>query len=209
MNHEMDPGLRKTARELSGRIPTPGPEQLDRSKRRVLQWYAETAAEIGWSVLTTPMGSLFFAASYQGLVQVSFTEEEAAFLRELDPRCRLLRDPTWLAPYRDQLEGYFEGKLPEFNLKVDTSGMTDFQRQVLTTIQAIPLGEVWTYAQVASAVNSPSAARAVGQALARNPIPIVLPCHRVIASDGSLGGYAGGLERKRRLLQLENALGSA
>ncbi len=110
-----------------------------------------------------------------------------------------------LAPYRSQLSDYFAGELNQFSLPIDLTRLTDFQKRVLTTIARIPSGAVWSYRQVAEAIGKPRAARAVGQALGSNPLPIVLPCHRVIASDGTLGGYTGGLLIKRKLLKIEGA----
>jgi methylated-DNA-[protein]-cysteine S-methyltransferase len=107
-----------------------------------------------------------------------------------------------------QLREYFAGDRSNFNLPVDISQLTPFQRSVLDVACRIAPGQVWTYHRVAQELGRPRSSRPVGGALARNPIPIVIPCHRVIASDGSLGGYSGGsgLEAKRWLLQLEGAL---
>jgi methylated-DNA-[protein]-cysteine S-methyltransferase len=196
--------LGETLRQMA---PSPSREGLHRSRRRLMDWYQGNALEVGWTRMDTPLGDLMLAATKEGLVRISFVGDEVDFLHGFDSRHRLLRDPAWLEPCQTQLERYFQGELDSFDLKVDTSGMTDFQREVLDAIRAIPKGDVWTYAQVASAIHKPAAARAVGQALAKNPIPIVLPCHRVIASDGGLGGYAGGLKRKRRLLMLEGVAG--
>ena len=107
-----------------------------------------------------------------------------------------------------QLREYFAGKRRRFDLPVDLSALTPFQRSVLGITCRIAPGKVWTYHRVAKAMRRPHSSRPVGQALARNPIPIVIPCHRVIASDGALRGYSGGsgLKAKRWLLQLEGAL---
>lgn len=105
----------------------------------------------------------------------------------------------------NQLRQYFLGRRWRFDLPIDLSSLTPFQREVLAVTSRIPKGKVWSYRQVAQAMGRPKASRAVGQALGRNPIPIVIPCHRVIASDGSLGGYCGsaGLDIKRWLLRHE------
>ncbi|HBY09431.1 MAG TPA: [Fe-S]-binding protein [Chloroflexi bacterium] len=104
-----------------------------------------------------------------------------------------------------QVQEYLEGQRTRFDLPTDLSVLTDFQRQVLNATQQIPRGRIATYMDIALKIGKPKAVRAVGQALGRNPIPIVIPCHRVIASDGSLGGYSGGggLETKGKLLKLE------
>jgi methylated-DNA-[protein]-cysteine S-methyltransferase len=168
-------------------------------------WFESAAPTIVWQRWSTPIGPLFLAAGGEGLIRISYQESQAAFLAELDRRARLVEDPEVLAPYRRQLADYFAGERDRFSLPLDLSRLTDFQKRVLTTIGRIPAGAVWSYRQVAEAIGKPKAARAVGQALGSNPLPIVLPCHRVIASDGSLGGYAGGLPIKRRLLKLEGA----
>ncbi len=102
----------------------------------------------------------------------------------------------------DQLAAYFAGQLTEFDLPLAATG-TQFQRTVWAALQQIPFGETWSYGQLASKIGNPAAVRAVGLANGRNPIAVVVPCHRVIGSDGSLTGYGGGLERKRFLLDLE------
>jgi methylated-DNA-[protein]-cysteine S-methyltransferase len=105
-----------------------------------------------------------------------------------------------------QLADYFAGRLTEFDLPLDPAG-TDFQRQVWTALRTIPYGQTWSYAQLAEKIGRASAVRAVGLANSKNPIAVVIPCHRVIGSDGSLTGYGGGLDRKRFLLDLESAGG--
>jgi methylated-DNA-[protein]-cysteine S-methyltransferase len=121
-------------------------------------------------------------------------------------------DPTWrrssdaYSDAAEQLARYFTGELREFTLELDLVG-TPFQREVWSLLAAIPYGETWTYGELASRAGNPAASRAVGAANGRNPIPIVLPCHRVIGSDGSLVGFGGGLEAKRALLELEARAG--
>lgn len=102
----------------------------------------------------------------------------------------------------DELAAYFAGRLTEFSLPLDPAG-TQFQRQVWAALQQIPYGETWSYSQLAAKIGNPAAVRAVGLANGRNPIAVVIPCHRVIGANGSLTGYGGGLDRKRYLLDLE------
>ncbi len=129
-------------------------------------------------------------------------------MAELDPLARTEHSPEALAPIAGQLRDYFEGSRASFDVPLDLSRVTPFQLSVLQAVRTIPAGTVWTYGQMARAIGKPQASRAVGQALGRNPVPVVIPCHRVIAGDGSLGGYSGGggLASKRLLLDLEGAL---
>ncbi|MFF0079003.1 methylated-DNA--[protein]-cysteine S-methyltransferase [Streptomyces canus] len=111
-------------------------------------------------------------------------------------------DDGWCKEAQDQLTAYFEGELKEFNLEVSLHG-TAFQRRVWEQLRRIPHGETRTYGELADALGNPKASRAVGLANGRNPIGIIVPCHRVVGADGSLTGYGGGLERKQRLLDFE------
>jgi methylated-DNA-[protein]-cysteine S-methyltransferase len=168
----------------------------------------ETASRIQWDVMASPLGALYMALSDGGLCRVDFGVGEAAFLRKLDPLARTEQNKEALAPIARQLGEYFAGARSCFDLALDLSRLTPFQRRVLEATQRIPAGAVWTYGRLARAIGRPKASRAVGQALRRNPVPIVIPCHRVVASDGSLGGYSGGggLASKRWLLRFEGAL---
>lgn len=123
-----------------------------------------------------------------------------------DPRgtdARLVKDDARMAPLRRELEEYLAGDRTRFDFAIDFDEGTDFQRTVWRTLGTIPFGETWSYAQLARAIGKPTAFRAVGGANGRNPIAIVLPCHRVIGADGSLTGFGGGLEWKRALLTIE------
>lgn len=170
--------------------------------------FEQTAPLIRWDVFDSPLGPFYVAASKAGLVQIAFGEGEEAFLNRFDPHVRLVRNAAALAPITARLRAYFENPTIPLDLPVDLSGTSPFQRLVLEAIRRIPAGAVWTYRQVAEALGKPAASRAVGQALAHNPVPIVIPCHRVIGSDGSLTGYGGGggIATKRWLLQHEGAL---
>ena len=111
-------------------------------------------------------------------------------------------DPDAFAEVADQLDAYFAGDLTEFTVALDVTG-TDFQRRVWAALRLIPYGETWSYGELARHLGNPGASRAVGLANGRNPVGIIVPCHRVVGADGSLTGYAGGVDRKRLLLQLE------
>ena len=119
---------------------------------------------------------------------------------------RVLRAPKPIDAARRELDEYFEGKRHSFDLPVDVALLADFNRRVLRELARVPYGEVVTYGELAARSARPRAARAVGMVMNRNPLPIVLPCHRVIGANGKLTGYAGGLERKETLLRLEGAI---
>jgi len=149
----------------------------------------------------SPVGPLFLAASAKGLVRLEFE----ARMQKLNAKTVQLRESKpALASYLRELDEYFAGKRREFSLPLDLRG-TDFQLACWHALLAIPYGETRTYSDIAQAIGHPRAYRAVGMANNRNPIAIVVPCHRVIASNGSLCGYGGGLDLKRQLLDLEQA----
>jgi methylated-DNA-[protein]-cysteine S-methyltransferase len=162
----------------------------------------------------SPIGPLFLAASEKGLVALEF-DARLPGQQSIRPNPRHLREekkifrfedsPRLMRPYLAELENYFSGERREFTFPLDLRGR-DFQLACWRALLAIPYGETRTYADVARAVGKPNAFRAVGMANNRNPIAIVVPCHRVIASNGTLCGYGGGLDVKRKLLELEGAL---
>jgi len=193
---------------LKNALGTPPTAATASSRRRVEAWFAQTAPLCQWDVVESPLGALYVAAREGRLCSVDFGVSEETFVSRLDPLARSRRDPAALAHITGQLRTYFGDAHFQFDLPLDLERLTPFQRHVLTTIRRIPVGSVWTYGQVAHAIGKPKASRAVGQALGRNPVPIVIPCHRVIAGDGSLGGYSGGggLTSKRLLLQMEGVL---
>ncbi len=165
--------------------------------------------EIAWALIDTPLGRLTAAATGRGVVTLSFEDPAVVGGRltsRLSPRIR--ERPDRLAQLRRELDEYFTGRRRRFDVPVDLRLVGGFGQAVLQAAAAIPYGQVITYAEVAAAAGRPAAARAAGNALARNPIPIVVPCHRVVRSGGAVGGYAGGQEAKERLLRLE-ACGSA
>jgi len=164
--------------------------------------------DVAYDVADSPVGPLLVAASTRGLCRISFDPEPE---REVDALARafgtrVLRAPSGVDLVRRELDEYFEGRRREFDLDVDLSPLPAFQRDVLEELVRVPYGNVDTYGGLARRIGRPRAARAVGGALNRNPIPIVVPCHRIVGSTGNLVGYAGGLERKRTLLGLEGAI---
>lgn len=166
------------------------------------------------TLFSSPIGPLFLAASDKGLVALEF-DARLPGQQSVRPNPRNLRkeqrkvafdqSPAAMRPYEVQLEEYFSRMRREFTFPLDLRG-TSFQLACWRALSAIPYGETRTYADIARAIGKPHAFRAVGMANNRNPLAIVVPCHRVIASDGTLCGYGGGLDVKRRLLELEGAL---
>src|ERR671931_135752 len=167
----------------------------------------EGLLDVAYASVDSPLGPLVVAATPKGLVRVSYSEfrGEDEVLEELARRVspRVLEAPTRLDPVRRELDEYFEGRREEFDIPIDWSYLAGFTREVLRATAAIPFGDVSTYAGVAAAAGSPRATRAAGNALGANPMPVIVPCHRVLRTGGGLGGYTGGIERKRFLLQLE------
>ncbi|MEU0370248.1 methylated-DNA--[protein]-cysteine S-methyltransferase [Streptomyces sp. NPDC006283] len=166
-----------------------------------------------WAVIGTHIGPLLLAATDQGLVSVVFHADEAVRRRALQQLAgRLGAEPVQDATGRlaepiSQLEAYFAGSLHDFDLPLDWSLSAGFNRQVLRELLAgVAYGAVVGYGELAARVGRPDAAQAVGAAMGSNPLPVVVPCHRVVETDGGLGGFGGGLETKRRLLALEGIL---
>ena len=166
----------------------------------------EGLADVGYAVADSPLGPLWIAVGPRGLAVISYGSEPSA--RDLGRLVRtygpgIVPDPRRTSTVERELDQYFSGRRRSFDVDVDLAGLTPFQRRVLRATARVPYGELVTYKTVARQAGNESASRAAGAAVGANPIPIVVPCHRVIASDGSLGGYAGGLEAKRRLLAVE------
>jgi len=166
------------------------------------------SARVAYSAVESPIGHLTALVTPRGLLALAFETDDLDRIMEsvatkVSP-C-IVRAPSAIGPVRSWLDSYFGGR-PQPTPGLDHSLITPFQERVLAATAAIPLGEVRTYGQVATLAGNPKAARATGRALGANPIPIVLPCHRVVAADGSLHGYAGGLNRKRLLLDHEKAI---
>lgn len=178
--------------------------------RRLVREAAGTGlVDVAYAEADSPFGPLLIAATRRGLVRLAYPNEEPGdVLDELADRLspRLLESPESLDDARRQLDAYFEQQREDFDLDVDFALTRGFVRKVLRATARIPYGQLSTYRTVATRAGSPRASRAAGNALGSNPIPIVVPCHRVIHTGGGLGGYTGGLERKEFLLELEGAL---
>ena len=176
---------------------------IDRAER-------EGLIDVAYATVDAPVGTLLVAGTKRGLVRIAFGEHipHDKVLLELaeDVSPRVLEAPAQLDSIRRQLDEYFEGRRTEFELLLDWSLSHGFGQRVLRHTARIPYGRVSTYKTVAAAAGSPRGWRAAGNALGANPIPIVVPCHRVLHSGGGLGGYGGGLERKEFLLRLEGSL---
>ncbi len=166
----------------------------------------EGLVDVAYDLADTPIGELLVASSDRGLCRVAFRPEEALDEIARDFGARVLRVPRRLDGVRRELDEYFEGHRRAFDLVLDLTPVADFHRAALRELALVPFGEVTTYGELAARVGRPRAARAIGGAMNRNPIPIVLPCHRVIGASGSLTGYGGGLDRKVALLKLEGVL---
>lgn len=162
---------------------------------------------IRWSDVETPFGPTFLAASARGLVRLEWGVEdpEASVeeLRESFPLWGVERDREALEEAAREIGEYFAGNRRAFDLSVDLTGSTPFQRSVLEEVREVPYGATVTYGELAESLDRPGAGRAVGNALGQNPVPIVIPCHRVVRADGSVGGYTAGSGYKEQLLELE------
>jgi methylated-DNA-[protein]-cysteine S-methyltransferase len=178
----------------------------DARERLLRRAEREELVAVGYGVLDSPLGPLWAAVGPRGVATISYGNEPDA--RELK-RLVAVFGPGIVPDRRKtdelarELDQYFEGRRRTFDVPADLTGLTPFYRAILRATARVPYGKVTTYAAVARRAGNERASRAAGGALSWNPIPIVVPCHRVVATDGSLGGYAGGLDAKRRLLALE------
>jgi methylated-DNA-[protein]-cysteine S-methyltransferase len=167
---------------------------------------AEGLLDVAYATTDSPFGTLLLAKTPRGLVRLGLPGEDSeAMLADLAGRIspRVLEDPARLDEERRELDDYFAGRRHAFELPIDWQLSGGFLLRARQGIAAIPYGETRTYTDLARAAGNERAVRAAGSACSRNPIPLIVPCHRVLRSDGSLGGYAGGLEMKQRLLELE------
>jgi methylated-DNA-[protein]-cysteine S-methyltransferase len=163
--------------------------------------------DVGFDVVDTPIGDLLIAASERGLATISFDSDPGDRLEQLARIAgpRVLRSPRSVDLARRELDEYFQGGRKSFDLTVDLRALPPFTVSVLEELARVPYGETTTYGELARRVGHPRAARAVGTVMHHNRIPIVLPCHRVVGATGDLTGYAGGLDIKQALLELEGA----
>ena len=199
MTDTLDERLTRAAAKLEP--PTPDQERIASQAR------AAGVEDVAYAVEDSPIGRLLLAATPRGLVRISYTDHfgVGASLEEIAARVspRVLEDPAALDEPRRQLEEYFAGRRRSFELPLDWALVGPFGRRVLGRTARIPFGEVETYGAVARDIGSPRASRATGNALGANPMPIVVPCHRVVRAGGVVGHYTGGRERKLQLLALE------
>lgn len=205
----MSTDLEPDARDLLATAAGPTDLELTQLHAR-LEAAAEDAGvlDVAYRTVDTPLGALLLAATERGLVRVAFAaEDHDAVLVSIAARIspRILHAPRRLDDAARQLDEYFEGRRHAFDLPLDLSLSTGFRRTVLAQLREIGYGHTASYAAVAVAAGSPRAVRAVGTACATNPLPVVVPCHRVVRSDGTIGQYLGGTDAKRALLRLESA----
>jgi methylated-DNA-[protein]-cysteine S-methyltransferase len=182
-------------------------KSLERLRERAA---AEGLLDVAYATADSPFGKLLLARTPKGLVRVGLPNEDFdEMLVDLAGRVspRVLEDPGGLDRERQALDAYFEGRPHDMGLPIDWQLSHGFLLRAREGIAAIPYGETRTYTDLARGAGNERAVRAAGSACSRNPIPLVVPCHRVLRSDGSLGGYAGGLEMKQRLLEMENQSG--
>ena len=190
--------------ELFAGMPAEVPLRLH--DRLVADAEREGLLDVAYRTVDTPVGPLLLAATPVGLVRVAYgpaADALSSLAEKVSPR--ILHAPARLDAVARQLDEYFAGERRSFDVPLDLRLASGFRRAVLDHLPDIAYGRTASYAEVAAAAGSPRAVRAVGTACARNPVPVVVPCHRVVLSDGSMGRYAGGAEAKRTLLTLEAA----
>lgn len=180
----------------------------DARERLLARAKREGLADVGYDVLDSPLGKLWVAIGPKGVTTIHYGDEPSEgelrrLVRVYGPG--IVPDPKRSSALARELHQYFAGKRRAFDVDVDLSGLSPFQQKVLSATAKIPFGDVHTYQTVARRAGNAKASRAAGGALNSNPIPIIVPCHRVVGSNGSLVGYAGGLDVKRRLLAIEGA----
>jgi len=171
----------------------------------------EGLLDVAYATVDSPFGRLLLASTRRGIVRIGLPAQDPdALLEELAWRVspRVLEAPAGFDEARRELELYFAGRLQKFGLPLDWQLSRDFRRRALRAVSRIPYGNTRTYTEVATSAGNGRAVRAAGSACGSNPIPIVVPCHRVLRSGGGLGGYGGGLPMKEALLELEGVLAS-
>jgi len=196
-------------RDLFAALPTIDDEVNRRLHRRLVA--AANAAgllDVAYRTIDTPVGALLLAATPKGLVRVAYASQDhdlvlEGLARDVSPR--ILRAPARLDGVAREIEEYFAGRRRTFDVPLDLQLSHGFRRTILSHLPEIGYGKTASYAAVAKAAGHPKAVRAAGSACASNPLPVVVPCHRVVRSDGTIGQYVGGVDAKRALLTLEGA----
>jgi methylated-DNA-[protein]-cysteine S-methyltransferase len=205
----MKPTLEPESGELFAVLPTIDEEANRRLHDRLIRDAAQAGLlDVAYRTVDTPVGTLLLAATEKGLVRVAYEREDheqvlERLAREISPR--VLRAPARLDEAAKEIDEYFAGLRTAFDLPLDFRLSHGFRRTVLARLPEIGYGQTASYAAIALAAGNPKAVRAVGTACATNPIPVVVPCHRVVRSDGSIGQYVGGADAKKMLLTLEAA----
>jgi methylated-DNA-[protein]-cysteine S-methyltransferase len=169
----------------------------------------DDAVDVAYAEVDSPIGTLLLVSTHHGLVRLGFpTEDHDALLEDIATRVspRIVEQSARVDIVRRELDEYFAGRRHDFDVPLDWSLSQGFRQRVLKAIASIPFGEVRTYRDMATAAGNAAAVRAAGSACGSNPIPLIVPCHRVLRTGGGLGGYGGGLDVKRKLLQLEGVL---
>jgi methylated-DNA-[protein]-cysteine S-methyltransferase len=190
---------------------TPPPLDSDAATAAAARFAATAGADVSYAVIDSPVGRLVAAGTPRGLARLAYVDDSGGLDAVLDALAarlspRILEAPARLDPVARELDEYFAGRRTAFDLPVDWALVAPFGRRVLRATAAIPFGATASYAEVAASAGSPRGSRAAGNALGANPVPIVVPCHRVLRSGGALGGYTGGLHRKEALLRIEGVL---
>lgn len=203
----MTNGLERDIAEAARGLPTAGPSPAA-MKRLVRRAQREGLLDVAYAQVDSPLGPLTAVTTPKGLVTLAYPDRPlddvlARIAEKVSPR--ILEAPARLDPLRRELDQYFKGNRQEFEHPIDWSLTHGFFRDVLKATARIRYGQVSTYAEVAAKAGNPKAIRATGNGLGMNPMPVVVPCHRVVRTGGGLGGYTGGLERKEFLLDLERS----
>ncbi len=202
MNKEVEQALRGA--------PAVSPEDLDAATERAIAAARDAGVvDVSYTTTDSPLGELLVAKTDKGLVRLVWLEWGLdELLDELADKVspRVVEAPAPLDDVRRQLDEYFAGDRHDFDLPLDLAMVRGFRRRALRSLAKVPYGELTTYRAVATKAGNERAVRAAGSAVGANPVPIVLPCHRVVRTGGALGGYGGGLDRKRFLLRLEGSL---
>ena len=199
-----------SGRELRGLVPSGADDRARAAAERLRERALDDGlVDVAVGTMDGPVGELQVAVTGRGLVYVAYDDGDrealvARYASDLSPR--IVRSARGTDAVRRELEEYFAGSRTDFDLALDRRLMHPFARKVLTATARVGYGELATYGDIARRIGRPSAARAVGAALGSNPIPIVVPCHRIVGAGGRLTGYAGGLDRKEVLLRLEGSL---